>query len=162
MVAAPSFRTAPLSNLRLALGNKVVTDDKAHWKHRVPTDPTFCMPLKVKVALPGAAGVTLRVVSHRETVSMDNERIVSTTDDLLGETVIDVEQRWFNDEWRALATKPLEHRALWHPRAKTPVGCVSPSPSPACRRRAPRRRRHTMVTAGWRVCHAPRHAHHFT
>ena len=88
----------------------------------MPTDPEFCQGFKAKVALPGAAQLCVRVCAHRETITSEGVR---TTDDTLGETHVDVEQRWFSERWRALPLKPIEHRALWHPACGTPVGYLS-------------------------------------
>eukprot|EP01122_Echinamoeba_exundans_P013557 TRINITY_DN5939_c0_g1_i1.p1 TRINITY_DN5939_c0_g1~~TRINITY_DN5939_c0_g1_i1.p1 ORF type:complete len:1400 (-),score=332.16 TRINITY_DN5939_c0_g1_i1:124-4323(-) len=43
-------------------------------------------------------------------------------DDLVGETAIDLETRWFSDEWKAMDPKPIERRQLRHPSSKHPQG----------------------------------------
>jgi hypothetical protein len=41
---------------------------------------------------------------------------------LVGETTIDLESRWFSDEWKAMNPKPIERRQLHHPSSKHPQG----------------------------------------
>lgn len=41
-------------------------------------------------------------------------------DDLIGETFIDVEDRWFSQTWKKLDPKPLERRTLKIPQANAP------------------------------------------
>lgn len=43
-------------------------------------------------------------------------------DDLVGETTIDLETRWFSDEWKRMDPKPIERRQLKHPSSKHPQG----------------------------------------
>jgi len=35
-------------------------------------------------------------------------------DDLIGTTILDLEDRFFNQQWRALEHKPIEYRTLYH------------------------------------------------
>ena len=36
-------------------------------------------------------------------------------DDLIGKTVIDIDERQFSQEWKAIDNKPIEYRELYHP-----------------------------------------------
>jgi hypothetical protein len=36
-------------------------------------------------------------------------------DDLIGETLIDLEDRYFSSDWNAMPMKPIEYRNLYHP-----------------------------------------------
>ena len=46
-------------------------------------------------------------------------------DDFIGETVIDLEDRYFNSDFRSLQSKPIEHRKLTHPSTEMSQGtCV--------------------------------------
>ena len=95
---------------------------------RVLFDTTSCVShLQVKVAIPGASQISVCLYSHRDTWdSISFDEGVHTEDELLGMTHIDVEQRWFCDEWKKEKSKPVEHRALWHPKSpETPVGYCS-------------------------------------
>ena len=45
-------------------------------------------------------------------------------DDLIGETFIDIPNRWFHDEWNNMQNKPLELRTLYHNHASGPQGMI--------------------------------------
>ena len=45
-------------------------------------------------------------------------------DDLIGETNIDLEDRFFSPEWQAIKNKPVEYRQLYHPSTKISQGVV--------------------------------------
>ena len=45
-------------------------------------------------------------------------------DDLIGETVIDLEDRYFSSDWNAMPTKPIEYRKLYHPSSNKDQGCI--------------------------------------
>jgi len=50
----------------------------------------------------------------------DYDRLSS--DDIIGMTKIDLEARYFSDEWRAMKLKPCEFRTLWNPSSSSPQG----------------------------------------
>ena len=45
-------------------------------------------------------------------------------DDLIGETRIDLEDRYFSSEWRSVTNKPIEHRELTLSNSSTSQGTV--------------------------------------
>jgi hypothetical protein len=45
-------------------------------------------------------------------------------DDLIGITIIDIEDRWFSRDWRRLRMKPLERRQLANPRSRASYGNI--------------------------------------
>ena len=57
------------------------------------------------IELPGSSKLRIQV--------MDYDALFS--DDLIGETSIDIEDRYFDNRWQALESKPIEVRQLYHP-----------------------------------------------
>ena len=57
------------------------------------------------IELPGSSKLRIQV--------MDYDSLFS--DDLIGETSIDIEDRYFDNRWQALESKPIEVRQLYHP-----------------------------------------------
>ena len=45
-------------------------------------------------------------------------------DDLIGTTVVDLEDRYFLPEWNALKDKPIEARELMHPNMSISQGVI--------------------------------------
>lgn len=45
-------------------------------------------------------------------------------DELIGKTVIDLDDRYFNPEWKAIEYKPVEYRELYHPSTALAQGTV--------------------------------------
>ena len=45
-------------------------------------------------------------------------------DDLIGETIIDLEDRYFSADWNAMPMKPIEYRKLYHPSSAKDQGSV--------------------------------------
>ena len=59
----------------------------------------------LRIELPGSSKLRIQV--------MDYDSLFS--DDLIGETSIDIEDRYFDNRWQALESKPIEVRQLYHP-----------------------------------------------
>lgn len=49
---------------------------------------------------------------------------LTSADDFIGSTYIDITNRWYHDEWNEYAHKPLEIRTLHHPNASGPQGVI--------------------------------------
>lgn len=45
-------------------------------------------------------------------------------DDFIGETVVDLEDRFFSPEWQSLKNKPIEYRQLYHKSTKVSQGVI--------------------------------------
>ncbi len=69
---------------------------------------------RLKTILPGNSLLHVEVWDHDEYVK----------DDLIGETVIDLENRFFSKKWRNLKHIPLETRELFHPTSSVSRGRV--------------------------------------
>ena len=66
------------------------------------------------IELPGSSKLRIQV--------MDYDSLFS--DDLIGETSIDIEDRYFDNRWQALQNKPIEVRQLYHPDYESSQGEV--------------------------------------
>lgn len=74
-------------------------------------EPDFHEPFEFHTTLPGPSHITIQV--------WDWDGI---GDDLVGETIIDIEDRWFSKVWRRMKVKPLEDRTLHNPRSAASFG----------------------------------------
>jgi len=75
--------------------------------------PPFCRTFEFRTQLPGPSQLTIGVYDW-------NER---RSDVLIGETVIDLEDRWFNRKWRAMMPMvPMETRTLRNRKSKNSQG----------------------------------------
>lgn len=45
-------------------------------------------------------------------------------DDLIGKTTLDLDDRYYCPEWRAMTDKPVEYRELYHPSTSLAQGTV--------------------------------------
>ena len=45
-------------------------------------------------------------------------------DDLIGTTIVDLEDRYFMPEWRAINDKPIEYRQIYHPSSGVSQGVL--------------------------------------
>merc|ERR1711933_148578 len=73
--------------------------------------PEFHEPFEFHTTLPGPSHITIEI--------WDWDGI---GDDLVGKTIIDIEDRWFSKVWRRLKVKPLEERTLHNPRSSASYG----------------------------------------
>ena len=68
-------------------------------------EPQFYRSFELATTVPGPSRLHVRVLDK-------NLGLSQAADDLVGELVVDVEDRWFDPAWQALAKKPAERRAL--------------------------------------------------
>ncbi|KAJ5071996.1 c2 calcium-dependent membrane targeting [Anaeramoeba ignava] len=85
--------------------------DRKNYKKRT-LRPEFFKCYELPCVIPGNSDLTISVFD-RDTVS---------SDELIGTTVVDLENRFFADEWKALNPKPVEYRTLWAPTSTNPQG----------------------------------------
>ncbi|KAJ6247531.1 c2 calcium-dependent membrane targeting [Anaeramoeba flamelloides] len=74
--------------------------------------PNFYKCFELPCIIPGNSELKVQV--------FDWDRFSS--DDLIGETIIDLENRWFSQEWQDMNPKPVEYRTLWAPTSSNPQG----------------------------------------
>ena len=77
-------------------------------------NPDFGSHYDFPVVLPGCPPVRIDIMDYDDLFG----------DDLIGTTWIDIEDRYFLAEWRALADKPVEYRQLYHPSSAVSQGVV--------------------------------------
>ncbi|MGL4948160.1 MAG: hypothetical protein ACRC42_02120, partial [Mycoplasma sp.] len=90
--------------IKLYIGNKLIINEKKNHQD----DQKNCKWYKfydIPVELPGAASLKVEVWDYDDLLS----------DDLIGETIIDWEDRYFDSTWQDLVHKPVEVRPLLHP-----------------------------------------------
>lgn len=90
--------------IKILLGDKLLVNEKK----KAFKDTKNCKWYQyydLRVELPGSSKLRIQV--------MDYDALFS--DDLVGETSIDIEDRYFDNRWQALENKPIEVRQLYHP-----------------------------------------------
>ena len=98
--------------LVLRLGDQVQDNAKEYQTDKANCD--FFKMFEFKTVLPGA--------SHLQIQVWDKDLLVK--DDLIGETYIDLENRYFSKRFRKLSNIPIETRPLYHPLSKTEKGRI--------------------------------------
>ena len=90
--------------IKILLGDKLlINEQKKAFK-----DSKNCKWYKyydIKTELPGSSKLRIQVMDYNSVFS----------DDLIGETSIDIEDRYFDNRWQSLINKPIEVRQLYHP-----------------------------------------------
>eukprot|EP00736_Rhodelphis_marinus_P008919 Rmarinus@m.15524 len=74
--------------------------------------PEFRRCFEFETMIPGDSQLKIDVYDHD----------LIGSDDLIGSTVIDLENYWFSDEWQQFRPKPVECRSLWNPISSVPQG----------------------------------------
>ena len=97
--------------IKILLGEKELVNEKKNYY----TDQKNCKWYKhydLLLELPGSSKLKIQVLDYDNLFS----------DDLIGETEIDIEDRYFDNRWQALTNKPIEIRKLYHPDYKMSQG----------------------------------------
>ena len=90
--------------IKILLGGKVLVNEKKKYQKNCKNCKWY-QYYDLLVELPGSSKLTIQV--------MDYDTLFS--DDLIGETLIDIEDRYFDNRWQDLVNKPIEVRQLYHP-----------------------------------------------
>jgi Ca2+-dependent lipid-binding protein len=89
--------------LILKLGKKVFNEQKNYILDE--PNPKFCKHYDFEAVFPGCPMLFIDAMDYDDLFG----------DDLIGSTKVDLEDRYFLPEWRALQNKPVEYRQLYHP-----------------------------------------------
>ena len=100
--------------IKILLGEKELVNEKKKYK-KDKKDCKWYQYYDLLVELPGSSKLRIQV--------MDYDKLFS--DDLIGETSIDIEDRYFDDRWQALVNKPIEVRQLYHPDYEMSQGSIT-------------------------------------
>ena len=96
--------------LKIQLGD-IVIDEHKNPQQDEP-NPVFNKMYEFPCTLPGAGLLRITV--------MDSDDFAK--DDMIGEAIIDVEDRWFSKKFRQLQEVPIETRELRNPQSRMPQG----------------------------------------
>ena len=99
--------------VRIKLGSKVWHDEKENYQLDNP-DPKIFKMFELETTLPGVSDLKIQFWDYDDVFS----------DDKIGQTVIDLEDRFFSQKWQSLKEKPIETRALYMKTTKVPQGGV--------------------------------------
>lgn len=96
----------------VTLGDQVF-NDRANYQNDEP-NPDIYQRIDFEAVFPGCPMLKIQM--------WDADLIFG--DDLIGETLIDVEDRYFSADWNSITDKPAEMRQLHHPSSKVPQGSI--------------------------------------
>jgi len=96
----------------LKLGPKVFNDRKNYKLD--DKDPRICKHWDFETVFPGCPMLFIDAMDYDELFG----------DDLIGTTSVDLEDRYFLPEWRALQDKPIEYRQIYHPSSAISQGIL--------------------------------------
>eukprot|EP01084_Bolivina_argentea_P209778 357250_1 len=75
------------------------------------SEPQFHKTFEIPIVIPGT-----------ETVDIEVWNWNGIGDNLIGRTTINIEDRWYCEDWRELECKPIETRTLWNDKCHAPQG----------------------------------------
>ena len=96
----------------VSMGSDTFEDKDAMVEQHL--NPNYWSSYEFQATLPGNGECKIQIWDH-DKLGMD---------DLVGETFIDIENRWFNQEWRAHDLKPAERRTLKLPGSSMSQGKI--------------------------------------
>ena len=100
--------------ITISLGNTTNIINEKQNHHNDTSTVDWYKHYDIPSQLPGNGTLTISVYDYNPLFS----------DELIGSTSIDIEDRYFDNEWNKLKYKPIERRALYHPDYKQVQGYV--------------------------------------
>ena len=98
--------------LKITCG-KNTANDRDNYQLDNP-NPSFYKWFDFDVEFPGAPPLVIQAFDYDDIFG----------DDLIGETIIDLDDRFFCSEWQSIKEKPIEFRQLSHPSSTVSQGVV--------------------------------------
>lgn len=98
--------------LILKLNDEVINERKNYVKNS--HNPDIYKMFEFHSEFPGCSTLKIQM--------WDYDRVFG--DDFIGETVVDLEDRFFSPEWQSIKNKPIEYRQLYHKSTKVSQGIV--------------------------------------
>ena len=95
------------------LGDKKTYNDRENYKDNEP-NPDIYKQFNFEAVFPGCPELLVQL--------WDMDMLFG--DELIGETRLDIEDRYFSADWRSIGDKPIEHRQLYHPSSAVSQGTV--------------------------------------
>ena len=95
------------------LGDKKTYNDRENYKDNEP-NPDIYKQFNFEAVFPGCPELLVQL--------WDMDMLFG--DELIGETRLDLEDRYFSADWRSIDNKPIEHRQLYHPSSAVSQGTV--------------------------------------
>lgn len=77
-------------------------------------NPKFFKMYEFDAEFPGAAPIVIKALDYDDLFG----------DDLIGKTIIDLDDRFFCPEWQQIEDKPIEYRQLYHPSTEISQGVI--------------------------------------
>jgi len=96
--------------LKIHLGSTEINEKKDYIKDT--STPEWYKCYEIPTSLPGASQLQIQIWDHENFLH----------DEMIGETMIDLEDRFYSRKWRSLKDYPIETRKLFHPSSKLPQG----------------------------------------
>ena len=97
----------------LKLGDKKTYNERANYIDDEP-NPDIHKEFAFEAVFPGCPEFSIAL--------WDYDMLFG--DELIGETKLDLEDRWFSADWKATENKPIEYRQLYHPSSSGSQGTV--------------------------------------
>ena len=98
--------------IKIKLAGAQINDSKNYQTDQ--PNPKIFKHFDIVATLPGASRLKIQV--------WDKDDLIK--DDKIGETVIDLEDRYFSNKWRRITEKPIEKRQLMHRSTKLSQGSI--------------------------------------
>ena len=100
--------------IKILLGEKIIVNEKKNYIENSKNCKWYKY-YDIYTELPGSSKITIQVFDYNTIFS----------DVLIGETSIDIEDRYFDNKWQSLQNKPIEIRDLHNSEGKTNQGNIS-------------------------------------